>query len=598
MSAVLGISAYYHDSAAALLVDGKLVAAAQEERFTRQKHDSGFPTLAANYCMERSGLGYGDLDYVAFYEKPYRKFERLLETYLATAPRGWPAFAAAIPTWLRQKLHLSRDIHRHLQRQFKGRIIFPSHHESHAASAFFASPFEHAAILTADGVGEWETTTLGTGQQNRIELFKSLEFPHSLGLLYSAFTSFCGFSINSGEAKLMGLAPFGQPNYVEDIRQNLIDVKPDGSFRLDLGYFNFHKGLTMTSGRFHRLFGGPPRKPETEITQREMDLASSIQVTIEDILLKMAHHLHQETGLENLCIAGGLGLNCVANGLLRREGPFNQIWVQPAAGDSGGSIGAAMFAWYQLLGNMRNQKQAKLCAMPVYTGPEYEPSHIQSTIQNAGLPDESVSIESFTSESDDSLLERVSELLIHKKVIGWFHGRMEMGPRALGNRSILADPRCPEMQDHINRDIKFRESFRPFAPVALASQAHHFFEVPQDYESPFMLFTEIVKPNTRHSTGNPLANLPSITHVNQSARLQTVTAEQNAPLAKLLEVFASKTGCPVLLNTSLNVRGQPIACSPVDAIKIFKTTQLDALVLGNILLRKIYPDDKNASEHP
>ena len=597
MTAVLGISAYYHDSAAALLVDGKLVAAAQEERFTRQKHDSGFPAHAVNYCMERSGLGYGDLDYVAFYEKPFRKFERLLETYLATAPRGWPSFAAAMPTWLRQKLHLSRDIHKHLQHQFKGRIIFPTHHESHAASAFFGSPFETAAILTADGVGEWETTTLGTGENNRVELFKRLEFPHSLGLLYSAFTSFCGFSVNSGEAKLMGLAPYGEPTYVDDIRKHLIDIKPDGSFRLALSYFNFHKGLTMTHRRFHQLFGGPPRKPETAITQREMNLASSIQSVVEDVLLKMARHLHHETGLENLCIAGGLGLNCVANGLLRRKGPFKQIWVQPAAGDSGGSYGAAMFVWHQLLENARNPERGKLKAMPVYTGPEYKPSQIKATIRDAGLPNDSVSVESFSSD-DDSLFERVSDLLIHKKVVGWFHGRMEMGPRALGNRSILADPRCPKMQDRINHDIKFRESFRPFAPVVLAAQAHRFFEVPQDYDSPFMLFAEIVKPNAPTHTGNRLTELPSVTHVNQSARLQTVTTEQNAPLAKLLEMFASKTDCPVLLNTSLNVRGQPIACSPEDAINIFTSTPLDALIMGNVILSKICPENLTATGKP
>lgn len=590
MTAVLGISAYYHDSAAALLVDGELVAAAQEERFSRQKHDARFPNQAVNYCMSHAGLGYDDLDHVAFYEKPFRKFERLLETYLSTAPSGWGSFARSMPAWLRQKLYLSREIQQQLNHQFDGRIIFPEHHESHAASAFFASPFQNAAILTADGVGEWATTTLGRGNDNRIELFDQIEFPHSLGLLYSAFTTYCGFRINSGEAKLMGLAPYGKPRYSDRIREKLIDIKPDGSFRLDLNYFNFHKGLTMTSKRFHQLFEGPPRHPETEIRQREMDLAASIQSVIEEILLKMVNHLHHKTGLENLCVAGGLGLNCVANGQLRRMSPFQHIWVQPAAGDAGGALGAALFVWHQLLGNNKNRTPSSSMGLPVYSGPAYSQHQIESAIQQSGLAD-STQIEPFSFHDNHSLCEKVSELLAQEKVVGWFKGRMEFGPRALGNRSIIADPRCAGMQNRINHEIKFRESFRPFAPVVLASRANRYFDIPVDFESPYMLFAEKVKPipqaaDSANTVSNPSLSLPAITHVNQSARLQTVTREQNDNLAQLLETFEETTGCPVLLNTSLNVRGQPIACSPDDALAIFSSTALDALVLENCLLMK------------
>ena len=590
MTAVLGISAYYHDSAAALLVDGELVAAAQEERFSRQKHDARFPNQAINYCMSHAGLGYADLDHVAFYEKPFRKFERLLETYLAIAPSGWGSFARSMPTWLRQKLYLSREIQQQLNRQFGGRIIFPEHHESHAASAFFASPFQNAAILTADGVGEWATTTLGRGTENGIELLDQIEFPHSLGLLYSAFTTYCGFRINSGEAKLMGLAPFGKPRFSDRIRETLMDIKPDGSFRLDLNYFNFHKGLTMTSRRFHQLFEGPPRDPETEITQRVMDLAASVQSVVEDILLKMAQHLHHKTGLENLCVAGGLGLNCVANGQLRRKSPFQNIWVQPAAGDAGGALGAALFVWHQLLGNDKIQAASSSTGLPVYTGPAFNQHQIESAIQPSGLA-ESPQIEKLSFHDNHSLCEKVTELLAQEKVVGWFKGRMEFGPRALGNRSIIADPRCPKMQNRINHEIKFRESFRPFAPVVLASRADRFFDIPAHFESPYMLFAEKLKPIPQtapaaQSESNQSLPLPAITHINQSARLQTVTHQQNDNLAQLLETFEGKTGCPVLLNTSLNVRGQPIACSPADALAIFSTTALDALVMENALLVK------------
>ncbi|MCH2180772.1 MAG: carbamoyltransferase [Mariniblastus sp.] len=595
MTAILGISAYYHDSAAALLVDGQLVAAAQEERFSRQKHDARFPNHAIHYCMSQAGLGYDELDHVVFYEKPFRKFERLLETYLSVAPSGWTSFARSMPVWLKQKLYLSREIQRQLDRRFAGRIIFPEHHESHAASAFFPSPFQRAAILTADGVGEWATTTLGRGDGNRVELLEQLEFPHSLGLLYSAFTTFCGFRVNSGEAKLMGLAPYGRPRYVERIRDKLIDIRPDGSFRLDLDYFQFQRGLTMTSRRFHQLFDGPPRTPETEITQREKDLAASVQAVVEEILLGMARHLHRQTGLENLCIAGGLGLNCVANGELRRHSPFRNIWVQPAAGDAGGALGAALFTWHQL----RDQPREPMAQQTVFTGPDYSPQQIAAAIEQSGLA-EAPHIESSIFQDRAALCDQVSDLLAQKKVIGWFQGRMEFGPRALGNRSMLADPRCPHMQDRINQEIKFRESFRPFAPVVLANAADRFFEVPARFQSPFMLLAEQVKAVESRSDAGPgetgALTLPAITHVNQSARLQTVTPQQNGPLAQLLETMEQKTGCPVLLNTSLNVRGQPIACSPTDALDLFATTALDAIVLENCLLVK--SAEKNGAPRP
>ncbi len=587
MTAILGISAYYHDSAAALLVDGQIVAAAQEERFSRQKHDARFPNQAIHYCMSQASLGYEELDHVAFYEKPFRKFERLLETYLAVAPSGWSSFARAMPVWLKQKLHLSRAMQRQMDNQFGGRIIFPEHHEAHAASAFFPSPFQQAAILTADGVGEWATTTMGRGDGNRIELLQQLEFPHSLGLLYSAFTTYCGFRVNSGEAKLMGLAPYGKPRYAEHIRDKLIDIRKDGSFRLNLDYFRFHRGLTMTSRRFHRLFGGPPRTPESKIPQRTKDLAASIQVVTEEILLRMACHLHQITGLSNLCVAGGLGLNCVANGKIRRESPFQNIWVQPAAGDAGGALGAALFTWHQL----RNKPRKPTTDQTVYTGPQYSQQEVATAIQQSGL-EESPNIELTQFEDQASLCEQVGDLLASQKVIGWFQGRMEFGPRALGNRSMLADPCCPKMQQRINEQIKFRESFRPFAPAVLAREADRFFEVPADFQSPFMLLAENVKTDAIPTSGREDITfaLPAITHVDQSARVQTVTAQQNGPLATLLETMEEKTGCPVLLNTSLNVRGQPIACSPTDALGVFTTTAMDAIVLENCLLVKSAPD--------
>ncbi len=586
MTAILGISAYYHDSAAALLVDGKLVAAAQEERFSRQKHDARFPSQAIDYCLEQANLRYEDLEHVAFYEKPFLKYERLLETYLAIAPSGWRSFTRSMPVWLKQKLYLSREIHKHLEQRFTGRIIFPEHHESHAASAFFASPFTEAAILTADGVGEWATTTLGIGNGNRIELFDQIEFPHSLGLLYSAFTTYCGFRVNSGEAKLMGLAPLGQPRYADRIREKLIAIETDGSFRIDLKYFEFHKRLAMTSPRFHRLFEGPPRNPETLLSQRHKDLAASVQLVIEEVLLKMANHLHQKTGMKSLCIAGGLGLNCVANGRLRREGPFENIWVQPAAGDSGASLGAALFTWHHLLENPKQETEHASQSLSVYTGPEYSQQQIDATLQATDkLKSNQYRVRTFSDHG--SLCDTVSDLLDDGKVIGWFQGRMEFGPRALGNRSILADPRCPNMQDRINHHVKFRESFRPFGPVVLASQANQFFEIPQTFQSPYMLFAEKVKPTTPSNLSeDPITALPAVTHVNRSSRIQTVTNKGNGKLNQLLESFAEKTGCPVLLNTSLNVRGQPIACTPKDALDVFSSTALDALVLENFLLTR------------
>lgn len=591
MTAILGISAYYHDAAAALVLDGNVVAAAQEERFTRKKHDSSFPQHAIDYCLGEAGLDPGDLDYVGFYDKPLLTFDRLLQTYLAYAPGGLRSYLKAMPLWLSEKLHTRRKLAKGLGHAYRKRFVFTEHHESHAASAFFPSPFEEAAILTFDGVGEWATATLGTGRGNRIDLHAELRFPHSLGLLYSAFTYFTGFKVNSGEYKLMGLAPYGEPVYADLIRDRLMDLKDDGSFRLDMRYFNYCRGLTMTSRRFEDLFGGPPRQPEGPLTQREMDLAASIQVVTEEVMLRAARHLHSETGMKNLCLAGGVALNCVANGRILREGPFDDIWIQPAAGDAGGSLGVALFVWHQLLGNPRvpdpgDSQHGSLL------GPRFDTAAIRDSLDEAGA-------EYTIVEDDDRLSELVANLLTSGSVVAWFQGRMEFGPRALGARSILGDARDTEMQSVMNRKIKFRESFRPFAPAVLDEHVDDWFERARHEESPYMLLVSPVAKDRR--TGSdaeldaargldklavPRSEIPAVTHVDYSARLQTVDEHRDPRFHALLRRFYSKTGCPVVINTSFNVRGEPIVCTPADAYRCFMATNIDALVVENFVLLK------------
>jgi carbamoyltransferase len=589
MTAILGISAFYHDSAAALVVDGDIVAAAQEERFTRTKHDYTFPTHAIDFCLEQAGLSPADLDYVGFYDKPLLKFERLLETYLAYAPVGFRSFLKAMPLWLRQKLHLPREMSKGLRKQYTKRFIFTEHHESHAASAFFPSPFEEAAILTLDGVGEWATTSVGIGRGNRIELKQELHFPHSLGLLYSAFTYYCGFRVNSGEYKLMGLAPYGEPIYADAIRDKLIDIKPDGSFRLDMRYFNYCQGLTMTGPRFHELFGRGPRQPESELAQMDMDLAASVQTVTEDVMLLCARHAHEITGMSNLCLAGGVALNCVGNGRILREGPFDRIWIQPAAGDAGGALGAATFIWHQLLENERTPvpHDAQHGSL---LGPRFDDASISSLLTEQGatfhhIPDE------------HALCERVAGLIADEKVVGWMQGRMEFGPRALGSRSIIGDARSRKMQSVMNLKIKFRESFRPFAPSVLRDHASDYFELRDEDESPYMLLVAPVHPSKRTDVLNGDATgidklkvirseVPAITHVDCSARVQTVDPQRHPRYHALLTAFEAKTGCPVLINTSFNIRGEPIVCTPRDAYRCFMATNMDALVIEDFLLLK------------
>jgi carbamoyltransferase len=610
MTTVLGLSAFYHDSAACLVVDGEIVAAAQEERFTRKKHDPAFPERAVQYCLRTAGLTAKDIDYVVFYEKPMRKFERLLETYLAYAPSGFASFAMALPVWLKEKTRLPSIIREGLGEASRAPIVFTDHHESHAASAFFPSPYDEAAILTLDGVGEWSTTTLGVGRGNRIELRKQLKFPHSLGLLYSAFTYYCGFKVNSGEYKLMGLAPYGRPIYKDAITRNLIDIKPDGSFWLDMKYFNYCQGLTMTSRAFESLFGGPPRDPESEIQQRHVDLAASIQAVAEDVMLAIGRELFRETGLNRLVLAGGVALNCVGNGRLLREGPFEEIWIQPAAGDAGGALGAALFVWHQLLEKPR--VPGAPASGPVgsasravgadrqhgsFLGPKFSTDEIMRFLNSAGA-----SYRCATSETE--LVEHVVDLLMAEKVVGWFHGRMEFGPRALGARSILGDPRSPKMQATMNLKIKFRESFRPFAPCVLQKEASHWFGLEPGQESPYMLLVAPVlrehrvaidedqrakmmnDPDLRTRVNVPRSSIPAVTHVDYSARVQTVDADRNPRFTRLMERFFQKTGCPVLVNTSFNVRGEPIVCTPEDAYRCFLGTEMDALVLEDVILLK------------
>lgn len=600
VTTILGISAFYHDSAAALVIDGQIKAAAQEERFTRRKHDASFPNHAVRYCLSEVHSSIEQIDHVVFYDKPLKKFDRLIETYLSTAPKGITSFVEAIPVWLREKLYTRNTIRRHLAARRKP-ILFTEHHESHAASAFYPSPFDEAAVLTLDGVGEWATTVSGVGRGNRLHLDREIRFPHSLGLLYSAFTYYCGFKVNSGEYKLMGLAPYGQPVYVDAILNKLIDVKPDGSFRMNMQYFNYCAGLTMTSTAFHRLFGGPPRRPESNLEQRFLDLAASIQSVTEFIVLRMCEDLHRRTGMKALTLAGGVALNCVANGRLLREGPFEKIWVQPAAGDAGGALGAALFVWHQLLDRPR-QPQPGDSQSGSLLGPKFETSVVRNFLNQERIPYEHI-------EAEDELLERVAWLLADGKIIGWFQGRMEYGPRALGARSILGDPRSPRMQSVMNLKIKYRESFRPFAPSVLREHVNEWFDMKPGQESPYMLLVAPVQQQRR----TPIADgdralmehdpdlfrrvniarseIPAITHVDYSARIQTADAERNPRFTALLQAFYKLTGCPVLVNTSFNVRGEPIVCSPQDAYQCFKATEIDVLVLENCLLQRCSNSD-------
>jgi carbamoyltransferase len=595
-SRILGISAYYHDSAACLLEDGRIVAAAQEERFSRKKHDARFPGHAVSYCLRQGGISFQELEYIVFYDKPLLKFERLLETYLAFAPRGIRSFLAAMPVWLKEKLLLKSLLQKELAAlasELKvsdlAPILFTEHHESHAASAFFPSPFDRAAVLCMDGVGEWATTSAWIGEGNRLTPLWEIPFPHSLGLLYSAFTYYTGFKVNSGEYKVMGLAPYGQPKYVQAIYDHLIDLKPDGTFRLNIDYFSYCTGLTMTNGKFNSLFDGPPRKPETPLTQREMDLARSIQEVTEEAMLRLAGSLHRETGAENFCLAGGVALNCVGNGRILREGPFKGLWIQAAAGDAGGAVGAALAAWHLYEDNPRIVASGMDDMKGSYLGPSYTNDEIESFLKSIGAR--------YVRLDEEALLDRAADELASGKVIGWLHGRMEFGPRALGARSILGDARNPKMQSVMNLKIKFRESFRPFAPSVLRERISDYFDV--EVDSPYMLLVAPVKEKRRTQVSAesnclwgidllnvPRSDIPAVTHVDYSARIQTVHKETNPRYHKLLEVFEGKTGCAVLVNTSFNVRGEPIVCSPEDAYRCFMRTEMDTLVLENYLLHK------------
>ncbi len=590
MTAILGISAFYHDSAAALVVDGEIVAAAQEERFTRKKHDHEFPKHAIEYCLEFAGVTADKLDFVGFYDKPVTKFERLIETYLAFAPAGYRSFRQALPLWLKQKLHVPREIRQGIP-GFNKRIVFLDHHQSHAASAYFPSPFDEAAILTLDGVGEWSTSCIGHGQQNKLKLLQDIRFPHSLGLLYSAFTFYTGFRVNSGEYKLMGLAPYGEPRFKQPILEHLVDLKPDGSLRMDMSYFNYCQGLTMTNSKFHRLFGSPPRQPESKVSQREMDLAASVQAVTEEVMLRMVRHAHAITGSKNLVLAGGVALNCVGNGRILREGPFDRIWIQPAAGDAGGALGTALFIWNQLLDRPRvanpgdSQKGSLL-------GPHFSDESIRKTL------DDQKAVYRICS-TDHEVCDAVAKLIASEHVVGWHQGRMEFGPRALGARSILGDARSPKMQSVMNLKIKFRESFRPFAPIVLLEHASKYFEMKPCEESPYMLLVAPVRTERRTASvegeqsvfGIEKLNLlrseiPAVTHVDYSARIQTVDPNRNPLLHRMLTRFNELTGCPVMINTSFNVRSEPIVCTPMDAYRCFMMTDMDALVVGSYLLLK------------
>ena len=584
---ILGLSAFYHDSAACLVRDGEIIAAAQEERFTRKKHDASFPEQAVRYCLRESGLNVNELDYVTFYEKPFLKFDRILHTYLTYAPVGLRSFLMAIPLWIRERIWMKELIRRELGCVCK--VLFPEHHESHAASAFFPSPFSEAAFLTCDGVGEWTTTSYGVGRGNQIQMLAELRFPHSLGLLYSAFTYFTGFRVNSGEYKLMGLAPYGQPKYRDLILRELIDLKDDGSFRLNMKYFNYGVGLTMTNVAFNRLFDRPPRKPESKLTQSDMDLACSVQDVTNEVILRMARHVRKETGQRNLCLAGGVALNCVASGLLLRERIFDRIWIQPAAGDAGGALGAALFAWHQILDKERKTDDVNDSQRGSYLGPRYRNNEIRAYLETQKIP--------FTQLTDDELPGKIAELINAQKVIGWFYGRMEFGPRALGARSIIGDARSPKMQELMNLKIKFRESFRPFAPAVLRERLSDWFEL--DEESPYMLLVAPVSKNRRHEVAADQQDLfglqklltirsdiPAVTHVDFSARIQTVTDRNQPMFYRVIKNFEQRYGCPVIINTSFNVRGEPIVATPEHAFTCFMRTNMDYLLLGNFLLEK------------
>ena len=584
---ILGISAFYHDSAACLVRDGVILAAAQEERFTRKKHDAAFPREAVAYCLREAGIQADQIDLISFYEKPFLKFDRILHSYLAYAPSGLRSFLMAIPLWIRERIWM-KDLIR-AEVGCNAPILFPEHHQSHAAAAFFPSPYQEAAILTLDGVGEWTTTSLGVGRGNQVELLSEIQFPHSLGLLYSAFTYFTGFRVNSGEYKLMGLAPYGEPRHVATILRELIDLKEDGSFRLNMDYFDYGVGLTMTNAKFAAVFGGPPRRPESPLTQREMDLARSIQDVTEEITTRMARHARRETGLKNLCLAGGVALNCVANGRILREGIFDQIWIQPAAGDAGGALGAALIGWHQYYGKPRQADGVRDSQRGSYLGPEYSADEIRSFLTARGVP--------FTELTDTELPDRVADLIKDEKVIGWFQGRMEFGPRALGARSIIGDAQSPKMQEVMNLKIKFRESFRPFAPSVLRERVSDYFDL--DQESPYMLLVAPVAAAQRRALSPEeqqrfgmeklltlRSTIPAVTHVDYSARVQTVTAEENPVYYRLLKAFADRHGCPVIINTSFNVRGEPVVCTPEHAYLCFMRTNMDYLVLGNFLVEK------------
>jgi carbamoyltransferase len=590
---ILGISAFYHDSAAALLVDGKIVAAAQEERFTRRKHDPGFPACAIRYCLAEANIKASEIDHVVFYEKPFLKFERLLETYLAFAPRGFQSFRKAIPVWLKEKLFQKSVLRGHLGKvdesvDWEARLLFADHHQSHAASAFFASPFSESAILTLDGVGEWTTTSAGYGKNNTLDLRREINFPHSIGLLYSAFTYYTGFKVNSGEYKVMGLAPYGEPKYAGLILEHLVDLKDDGSFRLDLDYFDYCTGLTMTNGRFDALFGGKPRDPSERLDQRHMDLAASVQHVTEEIVLRLTRSLARDGLSQNLCLAGGVALNCVANGKILRDRTFKNIWVQPAAGDAGGAIGAALAAYYQFAGQPRTAPAGDAMAGG-YLGPSFSQSEIKDRLGHVGAV--------FTELDDDAIIQSTVKALVAEKAVGWFQGRMEFGPRALGARSILGDPRSASMQSSLNLRVKFRESFRPFAPAVLREDVAEWFDL--DADSPYMQIVADVL-HSRRRTANPddhklfgidrlnipRSEIPAVTHVDYSARIQTVHADTNKRFHDLLTAFKAETGCPVLVNTSFNVRGEPIVCTPEDAFRCFMGSDIEVLVVGNCFLNK------------
>jgi carbamoyltransferase len=592
---ILGISAFYHDSAAALVQDGEIVAAAQEERFTRRKFDARFPANALAYCLREGGIAIDDLDCAIFYEKPLVKFERLLETYLAFVPEGFNAFRQAIPLWAKSKLHLTDEIRRNLSPEFRGRLCFAEHHESHASSAFFPSPFEDAAILTLDAVGEWATSSIGVGHGNKIELVQEMRFPHSMGMLYSAFTHYAGFQVNSGEYKLMGLAPYGEPKFVTTILNEIADIRADGSLWLDMSYFNYCQGLSMTSEKFHNLFGGPPRTPEGFISQKEMDLAASVQKVCEEVVLRSAQHAHKITGMRYLTIAGGVALNCVANGRLLREGPFERIWAQPAAGDAGGALGCALLAWHHLLGKPRKAHVADRQKGSLL-GPEFCNEDIALFLDSVGASYEYIG-------DEQTLNERVARWLNEEKIVGWFHGRMEFGPRALGCRSIIGDARSVRMQQDMNLKVKFRESFRPFAPCVLREHIHEFFEMEPNSDSPYMMFVAPVReelripiqpedkqklkdPDLRIRVAVPRSQVPAITHVDYSARIQTVDAERHGRFYRMMQRFYELTGSPIIVNTSFNVRGEPIVCTFEQAYHCFMATEIDCLVLENCVLEK------------